>query len=130
MPITSTPMSVQQEILAAAARRSDALVARDAEALRALHHPDLRWTTHRGEVRDRERYVAGNTAGDLVWRAQSLSDTDVVSTGDTAVLTALVHDEYERAGEPGAHDMRLTLVWVRGEDGTWTVLAGQAGPAS
>ena len=120
---------VREEILTAAERRSAALVARDADALRALHHPDLRWTTHRGEVRDRDRYIRGNTEGDLVWRAQRLTDADVVTVGDTAVLTALVHDEYERAGEPGAHAMRLTLVWVR-ENGTWRVLAGQAGPAS
>jgi ketosteroid isomerase-like protein len=121
-------VSVHDEIVAAAEARSRALVARDAEALRALHHPDLRWTTHRGEVRDRDRYVRGNTEEALVWRAQRLSEVDVVSVGDTAVLTALVHDEFERAGEPGAHSMRLTLTWVR-EDGTWRVLAGQAGPA-
>ena len=120
---------VRDAILAAAERRSQALVDRDAEALRALHHPDLRWTTHRGEVRDRERYIEGNTAGELVWRAQSLSDADVVSVGDAAVLTAVVHDEFERAGEPGAHAMRLTLVWIEHE-GTWRVLAGHAGPAA
>jgi hypothetical protein len=120
---------VRDAILAAAERRSQALVDRDAEALRALHHPDLRWTTHRGEVRDRDRYVEGNTAGDLVWRAQSLSDADVVAVGATAVLTAIVHDEYERAGEPGEHSMRLTLVWVEYE-GTWKVLAGHAGPST
>jgi ketosteroid isomerase-like protein len=121
-------VSVHDEIVAAAEARSRALVARDAEALRALHHPDLRWTTHRGEVRDRDRYVRGNTEEALVWRAQRLSEVDVVSVGDTAVLTALVHDEFERAGEPGAHSMRLSLTWVR-EDGTWRVLAGQTGPA-
>src|SRR3954468_23171137 len=97
-----------EAILTAAQARSAALVARDAAALRALHHPDLRWTTHRGDVRDLDRYVAGNTEGDLVWRAQRLSSTDVVVAGDCAVLTALVHDEFERAGEPGEHDMRLT----------------------
>jgi hypothetical protein len=48
--------------LAAAERRSAALVARDAEALRALHHPDLRWTTHRGDVRDRDAYTAARRA--------------------------------------------------------------------
>jgi ketosteroid isomerase-like protein len=117
------------EIVEAAQRRSAALVARDADALRALHHPDLRWTTHRGEVRNRDAYIAGNTEGDLVWRAQRLDDLDVAIVGDTAVLTALVHDEFERAGAPGAHDMRLTLTWVR-EAGTWRVLAGRAGPAA
>jgi ketosteroid isomerase-like protein len=119
-------VSGRDEILAAAERRSRALVARDAPALRALHHPALRWTTHRGDVRDLDAYVAGNTEGELVWRDQRLSDVDVVVVGDTGVLTALVHDEYERAGTPGAHDMRVTLTWVR-EEGTWRVLAGQAG---
>ena len=119
-------MSAREQILAAAARRSKALVARDAKALRALHHPDLRWTTHRGEVRDIDAYVAGNTEGDLIWHDQRLSDTDVVVAGDTAVLTAAVHDEVERAGERLGLDVRLTLTWVR-EDGTWRVLAGHAG---
>jgi ketosteroid isomerase-like protein len=119
-------VSAREQILAAAEQRSGALVARDADALRALHHRDLRWTTQRGEVRDREAYVAGNTAGDLVWRAQRLEDVDVVVVGDAAVLTAAVHDEFERAGEPGSHTVRLTLMWVR-EAGTWRVLAGHAG---
>jgi len=122
-------VTVGDDILALADRRSAALVARDPAALRELHHRDLRWTTHRGEVRGRDAYIAGNTAGALVWRAQWLTDAEVVHVGDTAVLTALVHDEYERAGEPGAHTMRLTLVWIN-EHGTWRVLAGQAGPAA
>ena len=118
-------MSAAAEILEAAERRSAALVARDPELLRELHHPHLRWTTHRGDVRDRDAYIAGNTEGDLVWLDQRLFDVGVVIVGDTAVLTAAVHDEFERAGEPGSHTVRLTLTWVR-ENGVWRVLAGHA----
>ena len=53
-----------------------------------------------------------------MWRAQHLVEHDVVVAGDTAVLTGVVHDAFERAGEAGAHDMRFTLVWVRGEAGS------------
>lgn len=120
-------MSASDEILQAAARRSEALVARDPDRLRELHHPHLRWTTHRGDVRDRAAYIAGNTEGELVWRAQHLLEAEVLVVGDTAVLVAVVHDEFERAGEPGALDMPLTLTWVR-EEGTWRVLAAHAGP--
>ena len=120
-------MSARDKVLFAAQRRSRALVARDAEALRELHHPDLRWTTHRGDVRDLDAYVRGNTESDLVWRDQRLTDADVLVVGDTAVLTAAVHDEFERKGEAGTHTLRLTLTWVR-EDGVWRVLAGHAGP--
>jgi len=120
-------MSAADEILEAATRRSEALVARDPELLRELHHPNLRWTTHRGDVRDRDAYIAGNTEGDLAWRAQHLLEAEVLVVGDTAVLVGVVHDEFERAGEPGALDMPLTLTWVR-EEGTWRVLAAHAGP--
>jgi ketosteroid isomerase-like protein len=117
-----------EAVLAAARRRSAALVARDAQALRALHHPDFRFTTPRGDVRDRDQYIAGNTAGELVWRDQHLVAHEVVIHGDTAVLVAVVHDAFDRGGIPGGHDMRLTLVWVKaGED--WIVLAAHAGPA-
>ena len=120
-------MSVPEAILAATTRRSAALVARDAATLRALHHPDFRFTTPGGAVRDRAAYIAGNTEGDLVWRAQHLLEAEVLVVGDTAVLVGVVHDEFERDGEPGAFDMPLTLTWVR-EEGTWRVLAAHAGP--
>jgi ketosteroid isomerase-like protein len=115
-----------EAVVDAARRRSAALAARDADALRALHHPALRWTTHRGEVLDREDYVRGNTAGDLVWRGQRLEDAQVTVAGDTAVLTALAIDDVERAGAAQTFRVRVTLTWVR-EGGEWLCLAGHAG---
>ena len=120
-------MSAREEVLAAAHKRSAALIARDASALRELHHPDLRWTTHRGDVRDRDAYIAGNTGSDLVWRDQHFTTHDIVVENETAILTAIVHDAFERGGKPGEHDMRITLTWVKAE-GAWRVLAGHAGP--
>jgi ketosteroid isomerase-like protein len=118
---------VTDEVVAAAARRAQALVERDREALLALHHPDLRWTTHRGEVLDRERYVRGNVDGGLVWRGQRLEDVAVVPAGAVAVLTAVVVDEVEQDGVAATNRLRLTQVWVRDGDG-WICLAGHAGP--
>jgi len=116
-----------EEVRAAAERRGRALADRDAGELLRLHHPALRWTTHRGEVLDRERYVAGNTEDRLVWRAQRLEDVAVTVAGDTAVLVAVVVDEVEQDGEPVTNRLRLTQTWVRGDDG-WVCLAGHAGP--
>ena len=114
-------------MLAAAARRARALADGDAEALRALHHPELRWTTYRGDVLDRETYVRGNTDGSLRWLAQRLEDATVVVAGDAAVLTAVVVDEVERDGLRQTFRLRLTQTWVRDGDG-WAVLSGHAGP--
>ena len=116
---------MEEEVLAAAERRAAALAARDPDALRALHHPALRWLTHRGEVLGRDAYIAGNTASDLVWRSQRLEDPQVQLAGDTAILTATVVDEVERAGEPQTFRLALIQTWVR-EDGRWRCLAGSA----
>jgi hypothetical protein len=116
-----------QEVLAPAERRARALCERDADALRALHHPDLRWTTHRGEVLDREAYIAGNVEGDLVWHSQRLEQVSVVADRDTAVLVGVVVDVVERDGERKTFRLRLTQTWVR-SGGGWVCLAGHAGP--
>lgn len=80
----------ERAVLDAAERRAAALVARDADALRALMHPDACWTTHRGAILDRDAYIRGNTEGDLVWRDQRLEDVHVKIVAETAVVTAIV----------------------------------------
>ena len=121
------PSEDQRAVLAAAKRRAAALVARDPEALRSLHHPALRWTTHRADVLDREAYVRGNTEGELRWLGQTLEAAEVVIVGDAAVLCGLVVDDVEVGGETVSNRLRITQVWVRSGDG-WLCLAGHAGP--
>jgi hypothetical protein len=57
-------------VLLAAGQRAAALAAGDAEALQALMHPSLQWTTFKGDVLSPEQYIAGNTGGVLTWRSQ------------------------------------------------------------
>ena len=120
-------MTAEAEVLAAVRGRAAALAARDATALRERLHPGFRWTSHRGEVFDREAYVAANTGGALVWRRQVVEAPDVVVAGVTAVVTGVVRDDVERDGAPASFAMRLTQVWVH-DDGRWLCLAGHAGP--
>jgi ketosteroid isomerase-like protein len=121
------PDADRRAVLDAAERRAAALAARDADALRVLMHESLRWTTHRGDVLDRERYIAGNTGGTLIWHGQRLEEVDVVAEGDVAVLTAVVVDEVEEDGGTRVNRLRLTQTWVR-SGGSWVCLAGHAGP--
>jgi len=122
--------SPEEEVTAAALRRAAALVDADAAALRLLMHPALQWTTLRGEVLGYADYIAGNTSGDLRWRAQRLADVKVAVAGDAAVLTAAVTDEVTRDGQDRSFYVRLTQTWVRTAEG-WRCLAGHASlPAS
>jgi Domain of unknown function (DUF4440) len=114
-------------VLEAAEERAAALAAGDADELRRLMHPELRWTTYTGAVLDRDAYVAGNTEGSLVWHEQRFERPLVTVVGDTAVLTAIVIDEVERDGTRETFRLRLTQTWVR-EHGAWRCLAGHAGP--
>jgi ketosteroid isomerase-like protein len=121
----SRDRSPEQEVAEAARRRAEALAAGDEDALRLLMHPDLQWTSYRGELLGYEDYIAGNLHGDLRWRAQRLEDIRVVVAGDTAVLTGWVTDEVCRGGRDQTFRLRLTMTWVRTAQG-WRCLAGHA----
>jgi ketosteroid isomerase-like protein len=120
-------VTAAEQVLAAVGERAAALAEGDAARLRALLHPGFRWTSHRGEVFDREGYVAANTGGALVWRRQVVAAPDVVVAGEAAVVTGVVRDDVERDGVPATFAMRLTQVWIR-DGGGWVCLAGHAGP--
>jgi ketosteroid isomerase-like protein len=119
------PRPAEQEVAAAARRRAMALAANDEATLRLLMHPDLQWTTFRGDVLRRDAYIEGNVRGRLVWLAQRLDDVRVAVVGDTAVLTARVTDEVRRDGQDQCFTLRLTQTWVRTPEG-WQCLAGHA----
>ena len=114
-------------VLAAAEERARALVDGNAADLERLLHPDLQWTTYRGDVLTRSAYIAGNMGGSLRWLSQHLEEPKVIVVGDTAVLTAVVVDHVQRTANPETHRLRLTQTWVRDRD-AWRCLAGHAGP--
>ena len=113
-------------VLARVEARSAALADADPEALRALLHPEFRWTSHVGDSFDRESYIRANTTGQTVWRAQTVLDPEIVVVGDAAVLRCTVVDEVG-AVDVETFRMPMTQCWVR-VDGEWMCLAGHAGP--
>jgi ketosteroid isomerase-like protein len=118
----------EQAVVTAALDRARALVNGDRARLMEMHHPLLRWTTYDGRVLSRDAYVAGNTADDLTWIDQSLTDIDVQVIDDTiAVLTAVATDIVERDGCRQSFRLRLTQCWVATDAG-WRCVAGHAGP--
>jgi ketosteroid isomerase-like protein len=116
----------QDDVLAAARRRAEALSSGDPDELRRWLHEGFVWTSHRGEVFDRAAYLEAN-ARRVRWVSQDLVDPQVTVVGDTAIVVAAVHDVVERDGEPLAFAMRLTQTWIRSADG-WQCLSGHAGP--
>jgi hypothetical protein len=121
-------MSAEDEVREAVQRRADALAAGDPFGLTRVLHPGFQWTSHRGEMFDRDAYVRANTGGRLRWLAQVLEQVDVVVVGDTGVVRCVVNDQVQVGGEPKSFRMPVTQTWVR-TPGGWLCLAGHAGPA-
>ncbi|MEU4295488.1 nuclear transport factor 2 family protein [Kribbella sp. NPDC026596] len=119
--------TAEDQVVAAALARADALASGDGEQLRSLLHPDFRWTSHLGEQFDRELYVASNITQSLTWNNQSLARIAVIVVGDTAVLRCVVTDRVDHGGGIETFRMPMTQTWVQVED-RWLCLAGHAGP--
>lgn len=116
------------EVRQAAVARATALAAGDAKALRELLHEGFRWTTHVGQVFDRDEYIRRNTEGVTEWRSQTIGPTDISIVGGVAILLSVVTDVVAATDvEDGEFRMPVTLVWVRSR-GKWQCLAGHAGP--
>lgn len=119
-------MTDEEAVLARVRERAEALVAGDADRLTELLHERFVWTSHRGEVLDRQSYLRANTRN-LVWRSQLVLDPAVAVVADTAVVVGTVQDEVERDGRPARFEMRMTQTWVR-TGAQWRCLSGHAGP--
>lgn len=118
-------MTHEQEVFEAAVRRATALESGDPEQLHSTLHPNFVWTSHKGDVFDRESYIQSNTSGSLTWKRQRLEDVDIRVVGTTGVLTGTVVDEVERDGQSQSLTLLVTQVWIR-EGMEWLCLAGHA----
>jgi len=111
-------------VLAAAQRRSAALVNKDVAALQLLLHPDFVYVNASGHVLDRDQYLDLYVRPPEVrWTRQTLESPQVVQVGSVAVLTCLVHDVARYHDDHLDETFRSTLTWVHTVDG-WRCLAG------
>ena len=120
-------MTDVDNVLAAATARAEALAVGDSIALADLLHPRFVWTSHTGEVFDRDAYLRSNLAGNLRWHRQELEDPAVIVTSHTAIVRCIVSDDVDSAGVRRIFRMHMTQTWIR-QDGRWACLAGHAGP--
>jgi len=121
-------MHERDKVLTAAEARATALAAGDVTALRELLHPAFGWVSHRGDIFDREQYIAANTGpSGTRWREQRLTHVDIEVVEQTAILRAVVTDTVITAAGEQRLQMPMTQAWVR-DGGSWRCLAGHAGP--
>jgi Domain of unknown function (DUF4440) len=121
-------MTEPYPVVAAARRRSTALVNKDEPALLSLLHPNFLYVNANGQVLNREQYLDQYVRADEVrWISQEI-DQPVLAESDTAVvMTCLVHDVARYLDHELDETFRSTLTWVQGEQG-WLCLGGHTSP--
>ncbi len=128
---------LEAAVLAAARRRSAALVAKDLDALQTLLHPAFVYVNASGQVLGRDEYLELYVRPPGIrWTSQTLLEPRVAISGSTAVVTCLVHDvvrfrESIASSDAGAQEdaedvldetFRTTATWIRTVFG-WQCLA-------
>ena len=106
----------------------DALLAKDADALRRLIHPQYKLVGIRstGSVAvDLEQWIAALRRMDIA--ALEVRVTDCVALDNVIVATVDAQWKVRYLGQPIDERVLLTDVWVR-EDGAWRVLRRHSSP--
>src|SRR6185436_12563731 len=83
-----------EEIRAAIAAKSSALVRRSADDVAALIHPDFLFVTAGGKTLTKADYIDVAIRGKFIYHNQQVSELEVRLFGTTAVASMVVDDQY------------------------------------
>ena len=113
-----------EEIRAAVAAKTSALIRRSAEDMAVLIHPDFLYVTAGGKTLTKADYIDVAVNGRFVYQGQQVRELEVRLFGTTAVASMLIDDQYEIEGRPVSETFYGLSVfsWT---DGRWLWAAGQ-----
>jgi hypothetical protein len=113
-----------EEIRAAIAAKSSALVRRSADELTGLIHPDFLYVTAGGKTLTKADYIDVAVKGEFVYHGQQVRELDVRLFGTIAVASMLMDDRYTIEGREVTETFYGLSVFNY-IDGRWVWVAGQ-----
>ena len=113
-----------EEIRAAIAAKSSALMRRSADDLDALMHPDFLLVTAGGKHLTKADYIDVAVKGKFVYHDQKVRELDVRLFGTTAVANMLQDDQYTIEGRQVAETFYGISIFTY-VDGRWLWAASQ-----
>jgi hypothetical protein len=113
-----------EEIRAAVAAKSSALLRRSADDMAVLIHPDFLYVTAGGKALTKADYIDVVVGGRVVYHSQQVRELRVRLFGTTAVANMLIDDQYDIEGRSVSETFYGLSVfsWT---DGRWLWAAGQ-----
>ena len=109
-------MNAEHPALQAERARAAALVARDAAALAALLHPDLRYVHATGIRHDRDGYLQTLQTGPRFLEVV-LTPEQILDLAEGAALSGRLFMRLQRDGEVIEARSWVTALWLRAENG-------------
>jgi hypothetical protein len=113
-----------EEIRAAIAAKSNALVRRSADDLATLIHPDFLLVTAGGKALTKADYIDVAVRGKFVYHDQQVRELEVRLFGTTAVASMLQDDKYTIEGREVAETFHGLSIFTY-VDGRWLWAASQ-----
>jgi hypothetical protein len=113
-----------EEIRAAIAAKSNALVSRSADELTTLIHPNFLFVTAGGKTLTKADYIDVSVKGRFVYHSQQVRDLEVRLFGTSAVASMLQDDHYAMEGREVSETFYALCVFTY-TDGRWLWAAGQ-----
>jgi ketosteroid isomerase-like protein len=122
----ATMSQADTDVLAAEAKRFDALIQRDVETVNRLMADDLTYTHSSGVRQNKAQVFSLFSTGKIVYKSVETSDQHVQVVGDVGIITGTIKLVYND-GADHLIDSVYTDVYVK-RDGRWQLLAWQSTP--
>ena len=125
--MVQTAAEVEREVLQADAARVKALVENDVDALEQLLADDLTYVHSNGMLDTKESYIGGLRSGHSRYLTMDMSDVEVRSFGDSALINAKFNARV-KVGDREVNPQPRVLIAYAKRDGRWQMVAWQSTP--
>ena len=114
------------QIMESEARLKNAMINSDLRELDILISSELVFTTHLGQLINKQDDLAAHKSG--LFKIEELlpSDQRILFVGDTAIVSVRMQLYGSYNGSPSNGSFRFTRVWALSSDGNWKVVAGHS----
>jgi ketosteroid isomerase-like protein len=122
---SETAAALEREVLGADARRVQALLSNDYEALEDLLADDLTYVHSNGNLDTKDTYIGALRSGATRYLSMVMSGLSVRTDGNTAVVAGSFEARVQTGNGEVNPKPRVLIVYVK-RDGRWQMLAWQS----
>jgi hypothetical protein len=117
---------IETQIIECEERIRLAMLHSDVKELDELLAPELRFTSHLGELITKQDDLEFHRSGLIKIEAVTPSEQYIEIIGNVAIVFVRLRIEGNYAGVKADGDFRFTRIWTLSASGTWHVIAGHS----